>query len=122
MSVSTQRSDAVFDAVGNVALPIQRAKVDSAASFDVVAASSGNRIRVVGLSLYMVGAGATLKFQSGGSMDLTGAMTSTTFNWALNAYGWLQTNVGEKLNAVLAGATQLSGVLEYVLVPPAPTS
>lgn len=108
-------SDQIHDAVTNLNLPIKRAKVDLAASGDLIAAVSGKKIRVLALAVKFA-TSTTLKLQSGGSTDLTGAMTGTDFAWGWNPAGWVQTASGEKLNAVMGSSVQLSGTIVYVEV------
>jgi hypothetical protein len=100
------------------------AKVDLAASGDLVTAVAGKRIRV--LSYKLVAAGSvTVKFQSGASTDLTGAMSQivgvpNACDHAPPVHGvptgYFETEVGEKLNLVLGGSVQVSGHLTYVEV------
>jgi hypothetical protein len=102
-------------------------KVDKAASGDLVAAPSGatvgQKIRVVGYTLVAAGA-VTVKFQSGGSTDLTGAMSLIT-GTPVEAWGSAEAPVlscgkDEKLNIVLSGAVQVSGHITYEIVPAIP--
>lgn len=112
------RSDAVFDATTNVMALVQYAKIDLAASGDLVALTAGKRIRVLSLTLVAAGA-VTAKLQSGASSDLTGAMsliTGVPLVWPESPRGYVQTVSGEKLNLVLGGAVQVSGQLSYVNV------
>lgn len=96
---------------------IKYAKIDaSSTGGDVVAAVVGKRIRVISLFLTITTAAGTVKFQSGGSTDLTGAMTFAAGGVQTlphNPSGWFQTVAGEKLNMVLASAGQVSGALTY---------
>jgi hypothetical protein len=92
--------------------------IDTTASADIVAAVSGKRIRVY--AYLLVGAATeTVRFQSGGSTNLQGAMTLATGvpnTGAVPAPSWLfQTVTGEKLNLVKGGAVQVSGWLAYYL-------
>lgn len=107
-------SDAVFDAPSGRA-EVKRAKVDLAASGDLVAAVPGKRIRVLALFVCLATAN-TIKLQSGGSTDLTGAMTGTQFNLGYNPHGWVQTAAGEKLNLVEGSGVQASGTVVYAEV------
>lgn len=100
-----------------------RAKIDAAASGDnqVIAAVSGKKIRV--LSMFFVAGGAVnAKFQSdsgGGSADLTGAIPLAANGGAtlpFNPHGWIQTEVGKKLNLNLSAAVQISGSITYALI------
>ena len=100
------------------------AKIDLAASGDVVSAVTGKKIRV--LSYFLVSAGSvTAKFQSGASTDLTGAMSlivgvPNACDHAPPVHGmptgYFETAPGEKLNLVLGGSVQVSGHLTYVEV------
>jgi hypothetical protein len=109
-------SDRLWDSVAGqgavVFLPI-----NTTASLDLVTAVPGRRVRVLGLSLSAAGA-TTVTFQSGGSTNLTGAITLSTGTplvWPTTAQGYLQTNAGEKLNLVLSAGVQVSGSLVYAL-------
>lgn len=90
-------------------------KIDLAASGDLVALQTSKRIRV--LSYVLVSAGTvTAKFQSGGSTDLTGAMSlvaASGISSGYNPQGHFETAVGAKLNLVLSGSVQVSGHLTY---------
>lgn len=100
------------------------AKIDLAASGDLVAAVSGKKIRV--LSYLIVSAGSvTAKFQSAASTDLTGAMSlvvgvPNACDHAPPVHGmptgYFETSQGEKLNLVLSSGVQVSGHLTYVEV------
>lgn len=114
----TLRSDALFDAVANANIPVKFAKVDLAASGDLVALVASKKIRVVSGALVAAGA-VTAKFQTGAATDLTGAMsliTGTPLNLAFSPAGHFETVAGAKLNLVLGGAVQVSGWLVYVEV------
>jgi hypothetical protein len=101
------------------------AKIDLAASGDLVAAAPNRKIRVTSYKLVAAGS-VTVKFQSGASTDLTGAMsliTGAEVGHDLGSdrcgefVGYFETAVGEKLNLVLGGSVQVSGHLTYELVP-----
>ena len=96
---------------------IKYAKIDASGSGgDLVLAVTGKRIRVISLFLSITTANGTVKFQSGGSTDLTGAMTlgaGGALSLAHNPSGWFQTVAAEKLNMVLSSAGQVSGALTY---------
>ena len=114
----TIRSDALYDAVANANLPAKFAKVDLAASGDLVAAVTGKKIRVVGLCLVAAGS-VTAKFQTGAATDLTGAISlvaGTPLQPGFDPTGHLETASGGKLNLVLGGAVQVSGWLKYLEV------
>lgn len=101
----------MYEATG----PLKHAPISLAASGDLVALVSGRRIRVIAYHLVAAGA-VTVKFQSGGTTDLTGAMTCATGAAQSPAEcraGHFQTAVGEKLNLVLSAAVQVSGHLTY---------
>ncbi len=120
MSAVTLRSDALHDASANTSPIIKRAKIDLSASGDLVAAVTGKKIRVLSLSLRLATA-QTLKFQSGGSTDLTGVMTTApatgaALDWPFNVGGWIETVAGEKLNLVEGSSVQASGCLSYIEV------
>jgi hypothetical protein len=116
MSQMAVRSDALFDATANN-VKVQKISVSTASSADLIAAVTGGTIRVLAMALYFASS-QTLKLQSGASTDLTGVMTSTSFVWPWNPHGWVETASGQKLNAVLGGATQLSGTITYIAVVP----
>lgn len=100
---------------------MRTAKIDLAASGDVVSAVAGKKIRVT--SLHMASSATlTAKFQSGAATDLEGARTMVAgvphtlpFAPALpgELRGYFETAAGEKLNLVLVGAGQVSGHLTY---------
>ena len=85
---------------------------------------ANRKIRVIGYTLVAASA-VTAKFQSGGSTDLTGAMSLITgvplsphsdARLPAGVIGLFETNIGEKLNLVLGSGVQVSGHLAYVLV------
>lgn len=101
---------------------VKFAAISANASADLVAAVAAatplpaKRIRVLGLFLTNTTANGTIKFQSGASTDLTGAMSfpaNGPLVLAANQFGWFQTVAGEKLNFVLASTGQVSGGLVY---------
>ena len=118
MGPATLRSDAIFDGVIHETTQVLYAKVTEAGSGDLIAAVTAKIIRVLGV--FLVAAGSeTIKFQSDGSVDLTGTMSliiGVPFVLPVNQYGWLQTASGKKLNLVQGGSVQISGGLVYVLV------
>jgi hypothetical protein len=100
-----------------------RVKIDAAASGDnqLIAAVAGKRIRI--LSMFFVAGGAVnAKYQSdsgGGAADLTGPLPLAANGGAslpFNRYGWLETQVGKKLNLNLSAAVQISGSITYALI------
>src|SRR2546430_16473891 len=102
-------------------IPVKFVPISASASADIVAAVAGKRIRVLAYTFTLAGTSPTAKFQSGGSTDLTGTFAPTTGSVLVHDAGGLApafaTNVGEKLNLVLAGAAaSAQGHLTYVLV------
>lgn len=97
--------------------PVKRAAiVDADGTGDIVAAVTGKAIRV--LSLFVTGtvAAGTLKFQSGGTTALTGAMlfaANGQLNLAFNPCGHFQTAVGEKLDSV--GAASIGAIGGFIV-------
>lgn len=95
--------------------PYKFAKIALTDSGDLVALVANRKIRVVSLFFVILG-NQTVKFQSGASTDLTGAMSPGAnggLSLPFNQAGWFETAAGEKLNAVLGGATTLAGGLTY---------
>src|SRR5213592_5010247 len=97
----------------------QFAPISTAASGNtqLVAAVGGAKIRIVGLMLVVAGTVA-VKFVSGGSPDLTGAMTLAVGKWISAEsvpFGVVETAAGAALNINLGSAVQTSGWLVYVL-------
>ena len=116
MAMKTQLEIA-RDVWGDITTPI-RLSVALSGSGDLVNAVAAKKIRVLALSGFAVTTG-TIKFQSGASSDITGAMTintGTPLILPFNPVGWFETVAGEKLNAVLATMTVFNGVLTYVTV------
>lgn len=104
---------------------MKTAKIDLAASGEVVAAVTGKRLRVISAS-YSSSATLTSKWR-GGTTDLEGARTMVagvpvTLPSAPGIpgerSGYFESASGENLNLVLAGAGQVSGFLTYVEVDP----
>jgi hypothetical protein len=94
---------------------VKFAQISAAASADVVAAVPGKKIRVLQYKV-VVDAAMTVKFQSGASTDLTGAMPFAANGGSSDPYspvGLFETAVGEKLNVVLVGAGNIAGHLSY---------
>jgi len=87
---------------------------------ELVAASATDRIRV--LSCYFISAG-TVNFtfeSSTGGPALSGALplvANTGMVLGHNPEGWATTAAGASLNLILSGAIQVSGFLNYVLIP-----
>lgn len=87
-------------------------------SGDVVAAVAAKKIRVLALFGHATTSG-TIKFQSGASSNLTGAIPvddAQPLNFLFMPLGWFETVAGQKLNAVLATMTAFNGCLVYVTI------
>lgn len=92
--------------------------INTAASADLVAAVASKIISVLSMFL-IVAADTTVQFQTGGSSNLTGAITvkaGSGFVLPYNKHGWLKTGTNQKLNIVLGTAVQVSGSLKYVAI------
>src|SRR5262245_24458049 len=86
------------------------APIDLAATGDLVAAVSGQRIVVHSLWL-IAAADTTVKFRSGGATSLSGAATVKSGSGMVlnhNKAGWFRTLVGQKLDVLLGTSTQVS--------------
>ena len=95
---------------------IKHAKIDISGSADIVSLVSGKKIRVLAYALICAGA-TTVKFQSGGSTDLTGDMSFPAnggISCSENKFGWFETVSGEKLNIVLGSAVAVDGHITYL--------
>ena len=93
---------------------LKSAFVSASGNVDVVAAVSGSKLRVMGLTITSL-SGCTVKLQSGGSTDKTppfhiGANGNLTQS---NALGLFESNTSEKLNAVVVGSTIYTVMLSY---------
>lgn len=111
-----QQTDAIMN--DTTVLTPKFKKIDTASSADIIALVSSKKIRVLA-GFLTVASDTTIKWQSGGSTDLTGAMTVKSgggFVMPFNPLGYFETASGEKLNMVLGTAVQVSGVLTYVEV------
>lgn len=101
---------------GSTSLTPKFAAISSTGSGDTLALVASKKIRV--LSMFFVVAGATtVKFQSGGATDKTGAMSFAAnggISLPFNPTGWFETAAGEKLNHVLGSAVAIAGGLTYV--------
>ena len=88
-------------------------------SADLVALSTGRRIKVLSAVISMASAG-TVKFQSGASTDIFSPLTTSSGQLIIvlphTPMGWFQTVAGEKLNAVLSSAIATTIAITYVLV------
>lgn len=105
------------DVFGDITTPIF-ADIALSGSGDVIDAVTSKKIRVLALYGHATTTG-TIKFQSGASADLTGAMKvndGTPLLLPFNPVGWFETTAGAKLNAVLATMTVFTGCLIYVEV------
>jgi len=89
------------------------------ATTDLVAAVTGRKIRVLAVA-YSQASATSLKFQSGASTDLTGALTTNAANLnnnlPYNPFGWFQTASGEKLNYVPATSVATHVSISYILI------
>jgi len=88
-------------------------------STDLVAAVTDRKIKVVAV-VYSQASATSLKFQSGATTDLTGALTTNAANLnnnlPYNPFGWFQTAAGEKLNYVPATAVATHVSISYILI------
>jgi len=92
--------------------------ISTSASADLVNAVTGKIIRVTSLFIVCDSA-VTVKFQSGASTDLTGALSFAAnggIALTFNEKGWFQTASGAKLNVVLGGSVGVRGALTYTVV------
>lgn len=95
--------------------PIKRAKFSGNASADVVALVTGKKIRVL-CAYFTTLTAITVKFQSGGSTDITGAFSmgaTDDLNLGWCPVGWFETAAGEKLNLVMSAGVQTDGIIVY---------
>lgn len=115
-AAATPTGDAVV--VAGAALTPKFKVVNITASADLIALVSSKKLRV--LAMFVVAnLDGTIALQSGASSALTGTMTVRQgggFVLPYNPLGWFETVAGEKLNAVLATITQLSGSITYIEV------
>lgn len=114
--VTTETSDSISSSGADVTPKF--VAVNLSASGDLISAVTGKKIRV--LHGLIMGAGdVTVKFQSGGSTDLTGALPladNVGFQIPYSPVGNFQTATSEKLNLVLSGSVDVDGWLVYVEV------
>ena len=92
--------------------------VSSSGANQIVAASAGNKIRVVAYN-YMANGTVNVKWQSAAN-DKTGLaylVVNTGKVVPFCPVGWFETNSGEALNLNLSGAVAVGGEVVYVLVP-----
>lgn len=103
---------------GSTSLTPKFAAISSTGSGDTLALVSGKKIRV--LSMFFVLAGAsTVKFQTGATTDLTGAMSFAAnggISLPFNPNGWFETAAGAKLNHVLGSSVGIAGGFLYIEV------
>jgi len=98
---------------------IKHAAISASASADLIALVSDCRIVVLAYTI-VVAAAVTVKFQSGGSNDLTGAMSLAAnggISAPFNPAGHFMTAVGAKLNLVLGSSQAVAGHITYIVVP-----
>jgi len=103
---------------GSVQLTPKFAAISASASADLVALVSSKKIRVVSFFIVVTTA-VTVKLQSGGTSDLTGAMpfgANGGISLPYNPNGWFETASGEKLNMVLGSGVAVAGGLSYIEV------
>jgi len=100
--------------------PVKHGKIDTAASFNLVAAVAEKKIRLLSLFAVATTAAGTAVFNSVDSGDVATALSGAVpfdargqINLAHNPCGWFQTVAGEKLAAVLASTGQVSGFFTY---------
>lgn len=101
------------------------AKIDTASSGNttIVAADNAGRRVVVTAFAFVCGGTVSVKFRSGASTDLTGAMpfvanggmSSPSAGGDTAGYSVLETAAGESLVINLSGAVQVSGWVSYDL-------
>ena len=101
---------------------VKRAAITSAAgAFDVVAAVTGKRIRVLSFKLCTTTTAVAITWRSNASTALTGAMTviaNTPWGAEWHPAGHFETASGEKLDILQSGTSQISGWLTYQEVDP----
>lgn len=103
---------------GTTDLTPKFAAISSTGNGDTLALVASKKIRV--LSMFLVVAGATtVKFQTGGVTDLTGAMSfgaNGGISLPFNPVGWFETTAGAKLNHVLGSSVGIAGGFTYIEV------
>lgn len=119
---STDPAAVVFDTAkmvnGTTSLTVKFVPISGTGSADLVALVTGKKIRVLSYTI-VLNADSTVKFQSGGSTDLTGAMPHGAkggVSVAFSPVGHFETASGEKLNLVLGTSVAWGGHLAYVEV------
>jgi hypothetical protein len=93
---------------------IKSAFVSASGNVDVVGAVSGSKLRVTAMTITSL-SGCTVQIQSGASTNKTppfhiGASGNLTQS---NGLGLFESNVSEKLNAVVSGSTVYTVMLSY---------
>jgi hypothetical protein len=87
---------------------------------EIVAATSGKRIRVVAYN-YVVNDAVNVAWRSGSTTVIGGlgywGEQGRGKVCGYNPVGWMQTAAGEALNIHLSGAVAVGGEVVYVLVP-----
>ncbi|MGD9644301.1 MAG: hypothetical protein AB7U73_01225 [Pirellulales bacterium] len=95
------------------------AKIDLAASGNVVAAVANKKIRVLSYAILAASA-VTAKWQSATTpTDHSGAMSLAAAGGLVcthNPAGWFETNAGEALKLTLGSGVQVSGHLTYQIL------
>jgi hypothetical protein len=97
---------------------LKSAFVSASGNADVIASVSSIKLRVLSMAI-TAASGCTVKLQSGGSTDKTppfhiGANGNLTLS---NSLGLFEGASGEKINAVVSGATTYTVMLSYREVP-----
>jgi hypothetical protein len=97
---------------------LKSAFASASGNADVIAAVGGIKMRVLSMAI-TAASGCTVKLQSGGSTDKTppfhiGANGNLTLS---NSLGLFEGASGEKINAVVSGATTYTVMLSYREVP-----
>lgn len=109
-------------------LTVQYATISCAtgAANDIVAATAGQVIRVLSLSLFATGTANTVYFHddtptallADGTrpipLDKTGAAGAAGVVLGFNPHGWFQTGTGKKLQLTLSAAQGVAGCISYV--------
>jgi len=93
---------------------MKSAFISASGNADVIAAVGSTKLRVMAMAVTSV-SGCTVKIQSGGSTDKTPPFhIAANGNLTLsNSLGIFESNTGEKLNAVVSGATIYTVMLSY---------
>jgi len=93
---------------------LKSAFISASGNADVVALVSSTKLRVMSMAVTSL-SGCTVKIQSGGSTDKTPPFhIAANGNLTLsNSLGIFESNIGEKLNAVVSGTTIYTVMLSY---------